>query len=365
MSDHKPVRVMHFIHSLKGGGAEQQLSYLLNYSDPAKLAHAVCCFNAEGIEDLPSRWDIFELDRKCKYDFKYREITQLLISWKPDVVHNWLPNLLANSYLPARLYGKAIYIASYRSAVKLNSVYRILQALVYMRCDALVSNVPSGSLFFPFQQFFQHKKGSFIPNGIPFNTISKADPALPDGFRSDPNDFVLLFVGRLSPEKNIPLLLEGLSRLSGEYNGLKLVICGRGRVEDLLKKKTRDLGIDDKVIFLGYQEDVYAIMKACDLLVLPSFREGMSNVLFEALAAGIPAIASRIPTHEYWFGDRLLVPLFAPGSVEEISRCIVQEMNRSNNERKERREEAQLFVSKIDIPGMVDRYTDFYHDLIY
>ena len=360
MSESNPVRVMHFIHSLKAGGAERQLGYLVQSSDPAKLTHAVCCFNDEGRAELYSRAEIFKLDRRHKYDFKFREIYQLLKSWNPEIVHNWLPNVLVNSFFPARWYRKAIYVSSYRSAVKLNSPQRAFQALVYLFSDRLISITAEVGLFFPFRQIFRLKKGSFIPIGIPVDRIARAEPGLPDGLQTDPDQKLLLFVGRLSPEKNIPLLLQAMQGLSRGNRDMKLLICGEGRERERLAKTACDLGLEDQVDFLGYREDIYSIMKACDLLVFPSLREGMGNVLFEALAAGLPAIASNIPSLAYWFGNQEIVSLFDPSSRDELSTCIRRELDRPEDQRAQRRDDGLRLVRGLDISEMVRKSTEFY-----
>ena len=364
MSGHNPVRVMHFIHSLKYGGAERQLAYLVQHSDPQKIRHAVCCFNEDGREILDPHCDLFPLDRKNKFDFKWREIYKLISDWEPDIVHNWLRNVQVNSFFPARWYGKTIYLNSYRSAVKLDSLYRVFEVLVHLLGDALVSITAGENLFFPYRQIYHLKKGSFIPIGIPAKALRGAQPALPENVTSQPDQTLLLYVGRLAPEKNIPLLLQAFQCLLGEYKGLRLLICGDGQDREKLLELTRNLGIGEGVTFLGYQEDVYPIMKACDLLVFPSFREGMGNVLFEALAAGLPAIASNIPSLAYWFKDREVVSLFDPYSLEELTACIREELQRSDDERNQRRQETDSLIAELDVDTMVRKYTDLYRNLV-
>lgn len=363
MNDHKPARVMHFIHSLKAGGAERQLGYLIQGSDPGVLTHAVCCFNDEGKEELYSQAEIYKLDRRHKYDFKFREIYQVLSDWNPDIVHNWLSNVLVNSFIPARWFGKSIFVSSYRSTVKLTTVFRFFVAILVLLSDGLVSITAPENLFFPFRQIFQLKRGTTIPIGIPVKEIAAAEPIPLTDIRSSSGDQLLLFVGRLSPEKNIPLLIQGVGRLAGDYPGLKLLLCGEGPEREQLLDIALELGIAERVSFLGYREDIYPIMKACHLLVLPSFREGMGNVLFEALAAGLPAVASKIPALEYWFKDQEIVSLFDPHSLDELTDCIRRELERPAGEKEHRREEAQRLVDGLDIDVMVRKYTDFYHSL--
>jgi glycosyltransferase involved in cell wall biosynthesis len=135
-------------------------------------------------------------------------------------------------------------------------------------------------------------------------------------------------------------------------------------LRDQLTNQVHNLAIEEQVSFLGYQEDVYSVMKACDLLVLPSFREGMALVIFEALGAGIPVVASRIPALESWFKDQEIVSLFDPYSLDEITACISRELQRPDAQKVQRRLAADRLVTGLDIDVMVGKYTDLYFDLL-
>jgi glycosyltransferase involved in cell wall biosynthesis len=194
--------------------------------------------------------------------------------------------------------------------------------------------------------------------------ISETEGSMPSIIQVDPDNITLLYVGRLSSEKNIPLAIKGVKRLSREYKGLKMILCGEGPARESLGKLARDLDVENRIFFLGYQKNIFSIMKACDLLVLPSFREGMSNVLFEALAAGLPVIASKIPPHEYWFKDRNIVSLFDPYSITDICEKISTEIHRPDVEKEFRRKEAEKLVRTLDVSVMGQRYADYYVKLL-
>lgn len=113
-------------------------------------------------------------------------------------------------------------------------------------------------------------------------------------FSLDTEDLVISFVGRLSPEKNLPLFFQALEPLlkSPIGNRLKLVIVGDGPVLVELKNLTQSLGIENKVIFLGSWSKMSMLYPLLDLIVIPSFNEGFSLVSLEALTYGIPVICS-------------------------------------------------------------------------
>ena len=131
---------------------------------------------------------------------------------------------------------------------------------------------------------------ALIPNGIDYEGIK--------GIPHHDEEYDVIFVGRLIPEKNVSLLLDALALLRYEIPDLKAVIIGNGPEKRKLEHYARRLGIHDNVIFKGFlesHEEVIAHMKAAKALVLPSKREGFGIVALEANAAGIPVVTVNYP----------------------------------------------------------------------
>ena len=101
---------------------------------------------------------------------------------------------------------------------------------------------------------------------------------------------VVLGVGRLSPEKAFDTLIRALPMLDGVY----ALIVGEGSDRPRMEALATDLGVRDRVRFPGWSQDVRRAFAAADLFALPSLREGLPNVLLEAMAMGVPAVASNI-----------------------------------------------------------------------
>lgn len=108
---------------------------------------------------------------------------------------------------------------------------------------------------------------------------------------------VVLFVGRLSKEKNIPNLLKAASIVISKYSNTKFLICGDGDERGNLERISQKLGIEDSVIFLGNipHDDLPNYYRTCDFFVLPSDHEGFGKVLLEAAMAEKPAVATNLP----------------------------------------------------------------------
>jgi len=102
-----------------------------------------------------------------------------------------------------------------------------------------------------------------------------------------------LFVGRLVRLKNVPVLLRAVRKLDPQSPFL-LLLAGDGPLRPSLEEEARVLGLGERVRFLGNRPDTRALVQAADLLVLPSFQEGLSNAILEAMAAGRPVVASSV-----------------------------------------------------------------------
>jgi len=137
-----------------------------------------------------------------------------------------------------------------------------------------------------------------VYNGFDLGRIrSLADEAPPIKLRGDESTFRIACVGRLQHEKGVDILLNAL-RIAIRERGLQqlqLVLAGDGPDAAMLRSLCHNLNLDEFVTFAGFQQNPYAILSRCDLLCLPSRYEGMPNSLVEALACGLPAIASNCP----------------------------------------------------------------------
>lgn len=107
----------------------------------------------------------------------------------------------------------------------------------------------------------------------------------------DQESFAILSVGDLIPRKNQALIIRALALLPPDF---RLLICGDGAERANLESLSHDLGVNDRVQFLGFRNDVPAIMTACDCLAFPSIHEGLPVSVMEAMGCGLPVVASRI-----------------------------------------------------------------------
>ncbi len=110
------------------------------------------------------------------------------------------------------------------------------------------------------------------------------------GVRED--EFLLLSVGELTPNKNHEMVIRAMKLLENEK--IRYVIAGRGERMEALTALVRELNLQDRVQLLGYRNDVGKLYAGADAFVFPSFREGLSVALMEAMASGLPSIVAPI-----------------------------------------------------------------------
>lgn len=152
--------------------------------------------------------------------------------------------------------------------------------------------------------------------GLPFDRLP---PRKPDG-----KGRTLVCVGRLSPEKGQAGLLEAFAELRGRHRDLELRLVGSGPDRQALEALAADLGVSDRITFLGRltETDTLAEIARSDILVLPSFMEGLPIVLMEAMALGVPVVASRVAGIPELVADGTGGLLFTPSRWDELALCI-------------------------------------------
>ena len=141
---------------------------------------------------------------------------------------------------------------------------------------------------------FHAKKTVYVPGigidikRIQHTTVQREELRRSLGFAA--SDFIFLSIGELSARKNHETAIRALSSVPNA----KYLIVGMGELRDRLLDLSRELGLEDRVILAGFRSDVFALLYAVDAFVFPSLQEGLPVALMEAMAAGLPVVASRI-----------------------------------------------------------------------
>ncbi|MEX0820043.1 MAG: glycosyltransferase, partial [Pirellulaceae bacterium] len=290
------------ITELEVGGAERCLVNLAAGIDRTRFAPIVCSLAprpAEGhdllvrqLEDAAVPVHFLNLRRSVSFPAGLSKLKQLLREHEIAVVQTFLFHANVMGAIAARSAGVSRIVSGIRVADP--SRWRmVLERLAMRRVDDIVC-VSQSVANFVAKGGFPKSKLRVIPNGVDL-TQGPADDAsnlMPLGMANDRR--MLLCVGRLHHQKGFDWLLKLAPRLFERLPDHDLVIVGEGPERGSLDELASRLGVQHRVHFAGWRPDVPALMRAADILLLPSRWEGMPNVLIEGMGTGLPVVATSV-----------------------------------------------------------------------
>lgn len=328
---------MHIIETLDAGGAEKVLVDIVNHL-PEEFESIVCCLKTSGImahRFVKNNLKIIELNKRNGNDFKLVfKLRHLLVKHEIDVVHahNW--NTFCESILACILskgskriihtihgyhfdYPNSLY-GQFKKRIR-HFIEKLLSFRSYKICT--VSN--------EIKRYIENEiqiKGSKIEvvlNGI--DVDADAPYSISTSVINNKNNFFsLCFVGRLAVVKNLYTLLNAMKIIRKSISSIRLFIVGDGPERISLEAYAQEIGIDDCVIFLGYRDDVKSILRSMDVLILPSFYEGISVALLEAMSCGRPVIASQVGGNVETVIHNETGLLFPPRDINALAECVIE-----------------------------------------
>lgn len=359
----RPLRILYFIYTLDGGGAERQLKYLLNAHTDA-VQCAVCYNDPAGADHITApHIEKFHIPRKNKFDLRWGRIRTLIKEWKPDIVFNWIPYILSNTFIPARVEGVPLTLSGIQCAYNISNFARFREIFPTLTVKSISSCVQEDDLFEPYKTIFKQKQGIWIPYGFDVEGMDKVPPTDLSEFGFSDEIPTLLFAARLLPHKNLETLITAVHNLHNNGIDVQLLVCGDGLSRKKHEKSVIDRGLTDKVVFAGYRQDIFGIMKSCTMMVHPSQKEGLPNSVVEGMASNLPLVVSDIPVHSRWIKDEkqglLYDTMDSDMLTDSIQRMLDDEALRERCARGAREVAESLTIDK-----MTERYENWYRSLI-
>ena len=178
-----------------------------------------------------------------------------------------------------------------------------------------------------------------------------------DSLKLDDDDSVVITVGEHIPRKNH----EACLRAVAELPGVTQLFCGVGELTESLQALAVELGIADRVQFLGFRRDIAALLAASDVFLFPSYQEGLPVSLMEAMAAGLPCVVSRVRGNNDLIGDGEGGYLYAPDDADGLADGIRTLLTEPPlREAMGERNRAQ--ISAYSLPKVRERMAELYLD---
>jgi glycosyltransferase involved in cell wall biosynthesis len=228
----------------------------------------------------------------------HQEVTGLLSDYQTDVLlcHGYKANLVGRP--AARRAGvPAVAVARGWTGQDFRvRCYDQLDRLMLSRMDRVVA-VSEGMAAAVRAAGVPGRKLRVIRNAARPDAFGNPDPAhrrVMESMFPDPGKRIVLSAHRLSPDKGTHVLIDAARSVTRADAGARFLICGDGPCRTDLERQVRAAGLQDVVVFAGFRTDLDAWMPNADLFVLPSFNEGLPNVVLEASASRVPAVATAV-----------------------------------------------------------------------
>lgn len=304
------IHVVLLVLRLDVGGMERYLANVANGFDRKSFRVSILCLDSAGAAEswiTESDVKIIELGIKAGNNLRVVNlITQALDQVKPDIVHshNWAT--LLESYLAVKRFGRAVHVHGERGTVlgtnSCGPIKRAMRAAVMRwicRRIAVTTNshrvadrVSSITGIPPTQM-------SVIPNGVSPKHEPDEMQRMRVGVRDElgfgSEDFVIGTVARLCKVKNLGLAIRSLAEVQERTElNVHLLFVGDGPCLRELQSQADTVGVSDFVHFVGHRWDTWRFMAGMDVFVNCSNSEGMSQSMLEAMAAGLPIVATDV-----------------------------------------------------------------------
>jgi glycosyltransferase involved in cell wall biosynthesis len=354
---------MYCIPTLEHGGAERQVSYLaLELARRGHEIHIVFLRAGANLERLRAGGVIsHRLPCAGNHDPQILlRLIRLIRKVRPDIIQTSLPQMDILGGCAALASGARWVLKESSSASGYPANWKIrLRAILSGGAAAIVSNSRAGDAYWRTKA--ARCPRYVIPNGIPFDEIAEAHPAVSTDLVFAPDEKIVLYAGRMDSGKNVENLIVALSRVADE-TPFTALLCGDGTLRPTLEGLVAELGLKHRIVFTGYVANLWALMKRADAFAFLSRFEGCPNVVLEAMACGCPLIVSDIPAHREILDDASA--LFAnPDEPAEIAGAIKTTLSFSPAARA-RAGAAQAAVADWTIRRMAERYEEIYGSVI-
>ncbi len=368
-----PVRVLHVFTRLSHGGMERGVLKLVAGLDANCFEQRVCVLrgsdeSADGFELL--RRDLLRAPQELKTFGRILWLADAMRAYKPDIVHsrNWgaVEAIVAArlARVPAVVHSEHGYEVGTLHGLPLRR--RMGRWLLYRFADTVFCVTRELRDFHARQAATSASRIRVIYNAVDTDRFAP-DPVKRRALRQKlnlENSFTVGAVGRMTPIKNYDLLLEALCLLREKGIDARGLLVGDGpELQRLRQRVSNTPALVDRVIFLGATNSVADWLNAMDVFVQPSLAEGMSNTLLEAMAAGLPVLATNAGGNPEVMEDGRQGCLFPPRDVQALTDHLARLAENDALRKQFGVAARQHAVQDFGLQRMLDNYSHLYKTL--
>lgn len=372
----QPLRVMHVLNYVRRGGTEFGILKLMDGLDKTQFQHFLCTtrqYDQDFVDAYALGDRLYSAAGKNQgLQFPLLRLKKIFQICRPHIVHtrNWG----ALEAVPAaRLAGVPVVIHSEHGYETHNMDglplrQRAFRRFVYSMADTVFTVTRELRDYHARQAWLSPERIAVIPNGVDsqrFSPSASARAQIRAELGIAPATLVLGTVGRMVPIKDYGTLLDSADALAQRGLDVHLLLVGKGPELPALQARAAALpSLAGKITFLGASDSVPDLLNAMDIFVLTSLSEGMSNTLLEAMATGLPVLATRSGGNPEVIGEGNVNWLFSPRDVRGLA-DLVERLARNAAARASQGEQARnRILEEFSLQRMWQRYADLYTQAI-
>ncbi|MFC1632009.1 glycosyltransferase [Candidatus Omnitrophota bacterium] len=364
----KKLKLMYVVQNLNCGGLEKLVVELAKRVDRDAFRPSICCLLPPGPQELSkeltkSKIKVTYMNKKEGVDYAlFLKLANFFRQEKPDLLHTHSSTANFYASLAARMAGITNIVNTEHGGIYFETGRKKLINRLLARMNKKMVCV-SRNLNQDLQDMGVPKhKLMVIPNGVDINSsgngVDKRRKRKTLGLGA--KDFVICTVGRLEKVKNQKLLLTAAKKVLKKVPEARIVIVGDGSLRKELENYAVALRIRDKVIFLGYIEDIAPILKISDCLVNCSVSETFGLTIIEAMLAEVAVIATNVGGVKEIVKDEKTGILVRPNHPDALAEAILRIKRKPQFAAKMISQAKQFVQSNYSIEKMVNSYEDLY-----
>jgi len=335
---------------------------------PDRYVKTICCFDCLGplLKSIDQKAEVMLLKRNPGIDLKFIfRLARALRDRDIDLLHVHNNTAFFYGAIAAKIACvKRVVYTEHGRTQKLPLKTRLLHGLLSrsVHKTVVVSDYLKDLLVK--DEWFPKNRVELIPNGIsnaPY-TIEYDRNALRNDLGVNRDSKLVGIVARLDPIKNHSLLLRSMKTVVEKEPKARLLIVGDGPLKEKLQRETKEMNLEDSVLFTGERQDVPKILKSLDIFVLCSISEGMSLTLIEAMAAGLPIIATDVGGNPKLIRSEENGMLVPSDDSNALSKAILNLLSNNDKANSLGQNARTRYESKYCLDKMVEKYRTLFED---